>query len=305
MIYKLLIFSFFLNAFGQLAQSTQLKTITLTNDNFVSLRGPVTSTSISVLINELIEKKADTLYIHLSTNGGSVDAGMKLVNLIHSLQDNNIVVNCIADKAISMGFVIFQTCSNRYVTRHATLMQHQMSLSTDGKIRDLNSYVKYVNSIEDEINENQANRIGLSFEEFNEKIRDDWWLTAKQSISNKVADEIVNIKCTNDNKEFTVSLMSIFGKLDMTYMKCPLVVFPIKVLLNEKNLTNDINKNILDEINSHIGINKFQMYNQYNFNDSNFNDSNFNDSNSIIQFNNDLRMLDLLIEINHNLFGVN
>ncbi len=265
MIYKFLTL-FTLCVFIQLSFAN-IQTVTLTNDNFVSLRGPVTSTSISNVITDLISKHADTRYIYLNTNGGSVDAGMKLINVIQSLQDNNIIVNCIADSAISMGFVIFQSCTNRYVTRHATLMQHQMSLSNvEGKIRDLNSYVNFVNSMEDEINKNQADRIGLSIEEFNEKIRDDWWLTAKQSISNKVADEIVNIKCVFENSEITVTVMTFFGKLDMVYMKCPQVTSPIKILLNDKNLTNDIDENIMDEINSYININNLKIKNKFNIN---------------------------------------
>jgi ATP-dependent protease ClpP protease subunit len=292
MFYKLLILSVLL-----MISSAEIQTITLTNDNFVSLRGPVTSTSISNLITDLISKHSDTRYIYLNTNGGSVDAGMKLVNVIQSLQDNNVIVNCIADTAISMGFVIFQSCSNRYVTRHASLMQHQMSLSdVEGKIRDLNSYVKFVNSIEDEINKNQADRIGLSLEQFNEKIRDDWWLTAKQSISDKVSDEIVNIKCVFENTEQVVTIMTFFGKLDMVYMKCPQVTSPIKILVNDKKLTNDIDDNIMDEINSYINIKHVNnLKNEYIFN-------NFNNSNNFNNFNMNSRIIDRLIEINHNVF---
>ncbi len=295
MIYKFLTL-FTLCVFFQISHSinTEIQTVTLTNDNFVSLRGPVTSTSISNLITDLISKKSEVLYIYLHTNGGSVDAGIKLINVIQSLQDNNIVVNCIADRAISMGFVIFQSCSNRYVTRYATLMQHQMSLSdVKGKIRDLNSYVKFVNSIEDEINQNQADRIGLSVEQFNEKIRDDWWLTAKQSILEKVSDEMVNVKCVFENSEVTISIISFFGKIDMIYMKCPQVTSPVKILLNDKILENNINKDIMDEINSYIDIDNSKLTNQYILNDTN-NQYILND-----------RIIDYIIEINHNIFNQN
>jgi ATP-dependent protease ClpP protease subunit len=292
MIYKFLTL-FTLCVFFQISHSinTEIQTVTLTNDNFVSLRGPVTSTSISNLITDLISKNADTRYIYLNTNGGSVDAGMKLINVIQSLQDNNIIVNCIADRAISMGFVIFQSCSNRYVTRHATLMQHQMSLSdVKGKIRDLNTYVKFVNSMEDEINQNQADRIGLTLEEFNEKIRDDWWLTSKQSILAKVADEMVNIKCVFENSEVTISILSFFGKIDMIYMKCPQVTSPVKILLNDKILENNIDKDIMNEINSYINIDNSKLINQYN------------QYNQYIINN---RIIDRFIEINHNIFNQN
>lgn len=285
MFYKLLILSTLL-----MISHAEMKTITLTNDNFVSLRGPVTSTSISNLINDLISKHSDTRYIYLNTNGGSVEAGIKLVNVIQSLQDNNIIVNCIADTAISMGFVIFQSCSNRYVTRHASLMQHQMSLSdVEGKIRDLNSYVKFVNSMEDEINQNQADRIGISLEQFNEKIRDDWWLTAKQSVSEKVADEIVNIKCVFENTEQVTTIMTILGKLNIIYMKCPLVTSPIKILLNDKDLTNTNNdKNTMNIINSYINDNNLKLSNKYV-------------SKTNIKYNINIRMLDLLIDMNNNI----
>jgi ATP-dependent Clp protease protease subunit len=303
MIYKFItLFTLFTIFQLSYASNANIKTITLTLDNFVALRGPVTSTSISNLITEMISKRSDTLYIYLNTNGGSVDAGMKLVNVIQSLQDNNIIICCIADTAISMGFVIFQSCSNRYVTRHASLMQHQMSLSdVEGKIRDLNSYVKFVNSIEDEINQNQADRIGLSIEQFNEKIRDDWWLTAKQSILEKVADEIVNIKCVFENTEHTVTIMTFFGKLDIVYMKCPQVTSYVKILVNGNILTNNLDENITNEINSYINVKYVNnLKNEYIFK-NNF-DNHIIDQ--LIKVN-DNRIIDQLIEININIFNLN
>ena len=123
-----------------------------------------------------------------------------------------------------MGFVIFQHCSKRYVTRSSTLMQHQMSLSgVSGKIRDINSYIKYVNTMENNINLAQAERIGITFEQFNENIRDDWWLTSTESIKQNVADEIINIKCTFENKEEIKYINTFFGELQLVYMKCPQV----------------------------------------------------------------------------------
>ena len=81
------------------------RTINLTNDNFVALRGTVTSQSVAEVISNLIDKNDDVRYIFLSTNGGSVIAGLKLINTIKDLENLGIVVNCIADTAISMGFV--------------------------------------------------------------------------------------------------------------------------------------------------------------------------------------------------------
>jgi ATP-dependent Clp protease protease subunit len=147
-------------------KNTDKTIIHLTNDNFVSLRGPVTSQSIAELTSNLLDKTDNERYIYINTNGGNVDAGMHLINVIQDLQNNNINVNCIADTAISMGFVIFQSCSKRYVLSYSTLMQHQMSLGgMKGKLLELNSYMNHVNKMEDIINKMQANIIFYPYHE--------------------------------------------------------------------------------------------------------------------------------------------
>lgn len=223
------------------------RTIELTNDNFVFLHGSVTSQSINNIINDLIKLKADTRYIYLNTNGGSVDAGLKLVNTIKDLNNKNIVVNCIADTAISMGFLIFQSCEGRYVLEHSTLMQHQLSLSNiEGQIRNINSYFKFINNMENKLNKIQANRIGLSLESFEEKIHDDWWLDSEDSIKNNVADEIVNIYCNfeNSEQEEEVSINDFFGKIKLVYSKCPQVSSYIRIQNDDDNNNSNINVNI-------------------------------------------------------------
>lgn len=215
------------------------RTINLTNDNFVALRGTVTSQSIADVISNLIDKNDDVRYIFLSTNGGSVTAGLKLINTIKDLENYGITVNCIADTAISMGFVIFQACTNRMVLSHSTLMQHQMSMSgVRGKILEINSYLSHINKIEDELNFMQASRLNMSQQEFENRINNDWWLTTSESIENNVADEIVHIKCMFPKEKEIIIINSIFGNIELTYMKCPQVSAPIKVELKmNQNIT--------------------------------------------------------------------
>ena len=59
----------FLITFLLFTGCNSLKIIHLNNDNFVSLRGPVTSTSIAELIANLLDKHDDERYIYLNTNG--------------------------------------------------------------------------------------------------------------------------------------------------------------------------------------------------------------------------------------------
>jgi len=238
-----------------------ITTIHLTNDNFVSLRGPVTSQSIAELIANLLDKTSNERYIYLNTNGGSVDAGMKLINVIKDLENNDIKVNCIADTTISMGFVIFQSCSKRYVLSYSTLMQHQMSLrGINGKLLELNSYMSHINKIENTVNKMQATRINISQTDFENKINNDWWLTTDESLEFNVADELISIKCMFPKEKEIIELSTIFGDIILTYLKCPQISSPIKVELKlikqeeKENVFNIIEQNFisLNKFNPHI-----------------------------------------------------
>jgi len=246
-----------------------LKVVHLNNDNFVSLRGPVTSTSIAELIANLLDKHDDERYIYLNTNGGSVDAGLKLINVIKDLENNNIKISCIADTAISMGFVIFQSCTNRYVLTHSTLMQHQMSLGgLSGKLLELNSYMNHINSIEYTLNKMQSYRIHISQADFESKINNDWWLTSEESIIDNVSDEIISIKCMFPKEKEIIEINTFFGDILLHYMKCPQVSAPVKV---EMKLTSkDVNNNEIKDIisNNFINLQKksdliFNYYNKF------------------------------------------
>ena len=216
------------------------------DSNFVSVRGPITSSTITTVLSTLIDKVSslddNNIYIYINSPGGSVDAGMQLVTYIQSLKEQNIIVTCIAENAMSMGFVIFQYCDNRYITKYATLMQHQMSLGNiKGKIKEINSYIEYINSIEDKINLDQAIRIGMNLDDFNNKINNDWWLYSTNIIENKVADKVVSIKCNFRNYHETITVQSIFGDISVIYSRCPIISSPIKIVFPDNLDNNDDN----------------------------------------------------------------
>ena len=95
-----------------------------------------------------------------------------------------------------MGFVILQTCDNRYSTQYATFMQHQISLNNnDGKLYDVNKYLRHINKINQDMDELQSNKINMDIEDFKNKIVSDWWLTTKEALKFNVIDDIAIIIC--------------------------------------------------------------------------------------------------------------
>lgn len=211
--------------------------ISLTKNNMVTLRGAINSISSANVISELMTKqKEKEINIFLSSNGGSVKYGMQIIDTIKSFQKANITVNCIASTALSMAFVIMQECTNRYVLPSSTLMQHQLSLGYQGSLANMNSYMNYINSLDYNLEERQANRLNMSLLEFKEKVNNDWWLHSTSSITHNVADKIVSVVCDMDMTPIIETFSSwFFGEVTIAYSPCPLASGPLSVKFTMEN----------------------------------------------------------------------
>jgi len=190
--------------------------VTLRSDNSVILRGEVNKETATRFMSDLQDTQSNPVYVFLDTPGGSVTYGSKIVTEIMSRN-----VTCIAERAYSMGFVIFQACTNRYMMKHGSVMQHQISYSIGGEQYKIDSYAEYVRQIEAEMVELQAQRIGISTDVFRKKTMNEWWLYGRNAILERCADHIVNLKCNRvlRTTNFTVTE----GSYKLVYSRCPLV----------------------------------------------------------------------------------
>lgn len=105
-------------------------------------------------------------------------------------------INCIAKSAYSMGFVIFQNCTNRYVMTSTTLMQHQMSLTgIKGPLNNLMNYLEMVGQMSLQLDNMVSSRINMTLDNYRTKISNDWWIYGNLVLDYKVADELVVVGC--------------------------------------------------------------------------------------------------------------
>ncbi len=205
------------------------KDISLTTKNSLLIRGQIneqTATDLIFDINKRQNKKK--LILYLDTNGGSVDAGNKIIN---EIQKYNI--SCVASKAISMGFVILQSCHRRFVTPMATLMQHQMSYGVANEKAKVESYVNFIGQIGNHLEDMQAKRIGINPYEFKIRTFNDWWIFGDNAIKENCADRVVNVKCTTELTNQTYNIEH--GVLTFVFSKCPVISGPIEVRKNKQS----------------------------------------------------------------------
>ena len=80
--------------------------IELEEKNSIIIKGPIYKETSNKFFNDLKGFQGSELNIFISSPGGSVMEGMKMIDHITTLQDQNIKINCIADFAASMAFRI-------------------------------------------------------------------------------------------------------------------------------------------------------------------------------------------------------
>ena len=137
-------------------------------------------------------------------------------------------IECIAEFAASMAFSILQSCPKRYILQSSILMQHQMSLTLGGNIKNINSYLNYINDLSVQLNKRQADRLNLTETEFNYLVQHDWWVSGYNALEHNMADEVINVLCSSDliNSEDEIFIETFFAKIKVNFSRCPLILHP-------------------------------------------------------------------------------
>ncbi|ARF11570.1 Clp protease [Klosneuvirus KNV1] len=217
-------------------QESDIKLVELTENNFVAIRGQIDESTASRFISDVMKLKSNRIYVYLTTPGGSVISGMTIVQTINTLQASGKEFVCIADRAASMGFVIFQSCAQRYVMEHSIIMQHQVSLGIEGQYEQVKSYLKLIESLDKKMTLRQAKKLGLTPEEFHTRVQHDWWLHGEDILDHGAADEVVNVICDFDTtKTYDIKKYTFFGEIDLQFSLCPLIHNPTNIKFKNMN----------------------------------------------------------------------
>lgn len=94
--------------------------IIIYNNSHVAIVGEINEISIGETMVDLgrtLKDNQSEVVIFISSNGGNVVAGNNFIEHIRQVQSQNVTVSCIAQRAISTAFAIYQTCDNQYVTQ--------------------------------------------------------------------------------------------------------------------------------------------------------------------------------------------
>lgn len=113
-----------------MTQPSRFSPIPKENIVYITFSGPIDDNAERSLIAEctkLIGQGAQTIYLMISTPGGSVLHGMNLYSMLQALPVRLIAHNIAS--VDSIGTVVFLAASERYASPHATFLFHGVSRS--------------------------------------------------------------------------------------------------------------------------------------------------------------------------------
>ena len=220
------------------------KLVTLTTDNHVSLNDEISAKSVSAFLRDFLNLENDNRVIYISSPGGSVTDGMHLIQVVRDEKaaNKNLRVTCYVDEAASMAFAIVQAiCDDRLGGSASTLMQHQAAYGVQGTDNQIVSRLKMIASVLKVLDGIQAKRIGISVEELRKRSSDEWWTVGQDAVDAHVLDKLTPVVCSKDllSERKTVKFMSLFGSGTAVFSKCPLLIAPVEVNMDDQKPANE------------------------------------------------------------------
>lgn len=137
------------------------------------------------------ERKPILLY--LTSNGGSVDAGFELIDVIKSSKTPVYTINL--GYQYSMGFLIGLAGHKRFATPNAKFLMHDGSnfvWDSGAKVQDRMEFQK---KVEERIKNYVLQNSHISSEEYDSKFRVEWYMFADEAKEKGFVDYIIGSDC--------------------------------------------------------------------------------------------------------------
>jgi ATP-dependent Clp protease protease subunit len=163
---------------------------------------------------ETVNSKQPIIPIVIDSFGGTVYSLLAMIDVINSSPVP--VATIVSGKAMSCGAVLF-TCGQegmRYMHKNATLMIHDVSSMTHGKVEEIKSDAAEADRLNSLIYSMMSRNIGKPENYLanivHEKGHADWYLTAEDALQHNIANKIscpkfsvdVKVSFSFDGKEF-------------------------------------------------------------------------------------------------------
>lgn len=223
------------------ASTVSTKEITLTKDNTLVLNEAFTGPSISNLIGEAKEINANLksgypIYLFLNTPGGSIQAGLELIEFLKGL---NRPVHTVTLFSASMGFQLVQHLGKRYILKYGVLMSHKAAGGFRGEFGGGDSqidsryglWLRRLNTMDKQTVKRTKGKKNLK--QYQSEYDNELWLNGEESVKNGYADSVVSVKCGESlNGTNSKDIRGLGFNLIVSFDNCPIRTYPVSIKAN-------------------------------------------------------------------------
>lgn len=136
------------------------------------------------------------ILLYVTSNGGDVDAGFKLIDAIKCSKTPVYTINL--GYQYSMGFLVGLAGHKRYATENAKFLMHDGSnfvFNSGAKVQD---QMEFQRRVEERIKRYILTNSKLTPEEYDSKFRIEWYLFADEAKEKGFVDYIIGVDCDID-----------------------------------------------------------------------------------------------------------
>lgn len=137
------------------------------------------------------------ILLYVTSNGGEVDSGFELIDIIRNSKTPIYTINL--GYQYSMGFLIGLAGHKRYATKNAKFLMHDGSnfvYNSGAKVQDQMEFQK---KVEERVKQYILSRSELTSEEYDSKLRVEWYLFADEAKKKGFVDYIIGDDCDIDD----------------------------------------------------------------------------------------------------------
>ena len=168
----------------------------LLKDRIIFLGSDVNEASANVIVAQLLFLQAEDakkdIYFYINSPGGSVYDALAIYDTMQYIT-NDVQTVGIGIQASAAAFLLSSgTKGKRLLLPHSTVMIHQPSSGTRGKVTDQEIDLKESLRIKHLLEEIMAKNTGQKHERIHEDMERDRWMTSDEALKYGIVDKVVN-----------------------------------------------------------------------------------------------------------------
>ena len=141
-------------------------------------------------------KDRQPILLYVTSNGGEVDSGFELIDIIQNSKTPVHTINL--GYQYSMGFLIGLAGHKRFATQNAKFLMHDGSNFVYNSGAKAQDQMEFQKKVEERVKQYILSRSKLTSEEYDSKLRVEWYLFASEAKDKGFVDYIIGEDCDID-----------------------------------------------------------------------------------------------------------